>query len=423
MGLSDNQKSEFFKIARLLGHDQKQLLSGKEVCTYMHAPTLQLVAKMITRSTLLQRKQRSKTFFDNIISRQRLGQGVHDRIEASVFANEKISEDDQIGLQNVLPIPIMAISVLNKKIGPGQTWDLSVRGNRWNYHDLIDLYVIVNIGTLHLEEKSSILIRGNILSLICQQFSKTEISENNTSVVNKNFDIGILPTPFFADGTNEISAIDLNGKNGQHGDAGKVIQTGKSIFGPYLIGDSNGVDTIGKPGTKGEDGKNCSHGRNGGPSKLAELTFRVLKSNIIVFGQAGKGEDGGNGGHGGQGGVGGQGTSGIKTLTEEFADGNGGNGGDGGSGGDGGNGGNGGISSNIYINVTKKDEYKVKAISLAGEGGIGGLPGNRGKGGVGGNSPNNYLSGKNGNDGKNGKKGKNGKSRNAPQIYVRDQKV
>ena len=57
----------------------------------MEIPHLERASEILSRADAATKKKRGRTFFDAIRNRQRLGQGVHDRCEAVVFADSKFS--------------------------------------------------------------------------------------------------------------------------------------------------------------------------------------------------------------------------------------------------------------------------------------------------------------------------------------------
>ncbi|MBL7782394.1 MAG: hypothetical protein JNM22_14310 [Saprospiraceae bacterium] len=406
---------EFADRARRLGHDLDMLRSGAEICTYITVPNLEEAAYKLSYASAEQKEARKATFFhESVLARRRLGQGMHDRGEAAVMTGDVMPDSDAHGLGNHLPLHAKVVSVWHKVIPAGQVWDLSVRGDVWGLDDMEELYVTLNVGTLVFEPGATLIVQGNVFSMLCQQMICSPIAGKTAC------HIGILPTPFSVDGGHGP----MDGADGQAGDAGASGQDGKtlmlsqSLLGPVLQqavqpGDLNG--TNGQNGERGADGK---RGRNGGMCKLTELAIRNIDGHLVVMAKGGQGGNGGNGGQGGNGGNGGNGTRGAVTLTAVIPDGLGGSGGQGGDGGQGGNGGNGGLSSNIYINVKPADETKVSRIALPalpGEGGQGGQGGQAGTGGMGVSEQ-----AQDGATGMNGKHGRPGRERPAPAIFLNE---
>lgn len=410
---------EFLQKAISLGHDVRALSAGDEIISYLHIPTIEEAGQILCTAATAQRKIRQQQFFNpSIAARQRLGQGMHDRVEAIIYADGMpLDQNDTEGLNRHLPVRLKAISVLQKTIPAGETWDISVRGEQWDVGHMEDLFVIVNIGELILEPGASIIVRGNLFSLICQRLVCK-------AVAGDGYHIGILPTPFSAD--MRVKPRAGNGEHGQHGNDGangRMVVPAHSMLGYYLVDDIHETELHGAAGTDGTPGTRGSDGRNGGACKIADIAIRELQGHCVVFAQAGKGSNGYAGGYGGNGGNGGNGTDGHQLISGILPSGNGGHGGNGANGGNGGHAGSGGLASNIYINVPAQNEQQVTCIampSVGGSGGKGGRAGNAGKAGRGGRGAVNGVDGKDGIDGKPGKHGNNGRSRPAPVIFINE---
>jgi hypothetical protein len=425
--LSTQQQSEFKNKSLLLGHNYQSLTEGKEELTFFTTPDLETFKKYICHATEEQKKERLKTFFNpSIASRSRLGQGMHDRGEAFIFAGGALCEEDSRGLANHLPLHIKAVSVLKKVIKANETWDVSVRGEVWGLDDMEELYVTLNIGLLVIEPGAKLVIRGNVFSMLCQKVICIPQYADSVS----DYHIGILPTPFSMyfghvamNGSNALAAA----QNCKDGHNGCQVMVERTFIGYRLREEINAADMNGTDGEDGSCGHDGARGKNGGMCKLAELTFREVEGMLTVFSQAGKGSNGSNGENGGNGGNGGNGSEGYNLIRGLLTGGNGGKGGNGGNGGSGGNGGNGGLSSNIYINVPCTDVHKITRRSFEaqpGNGGSGGMAGIGGKGGSGANTNGALVAGVNGTDGINGidgKAGLNGKSRPAAYIFLNEQ--
>jgi hypothetical protein len=410
----------FYDKARLLGHDTDALALGEEITTYFRFDTMEDCRRLISMATQEQREKRQEHFYNPpIAARQRLGQGMHDRGEAALFANGTIPDGDRQGIGNHLPGRMKAVSVLKKTLRAGEVWDVSVRGEHWGIDDLEELYVTVNVGELIIEPGASIIIRGNVFSLCCERLTcKAEAPFGA-------YHIGILPTPFSVDAREG----DLDGGNGtdgwdgHNGRDGHPVQVSSSLIGYMLVDDidpamMNGID--GTPGTAATAGID---GRNGGMCKIAEISVYDLQGPCTVFSQAGRGGNGGNGGNGGHGGHGGNGTEGYKLVTGVLSSGAGGNGGNGGDAGKGGHAGHGGVASNIYVSVPVHQEEQVTCVAWPSAGGSAGKAGKPGSGGKGGDGGNGFTKGIMGQDGKNGaeaKDGKEGRDRPAPWIFLNE---
>jgi hypothetical protein len=351
--------------------------------------------------------------------RARLGQGKHDRGEAVVFAGAPISENDAKGIKRHFPVCLKGVSVLRKIIPKGQTWDLTMPQHIWNLGEMEELYTIVNIGTLILEEGAKLVIRGNVFSMLCQHLI--------TTGAGTNYQLGILPTPFSVDFGHgpQHGVHGSNGCNGRHGLDGTTGMVETSILGPWIpdqtIDRQNGTNA--DHAAHGADG---GKGRNGGMCKLAEITIRNLSGNLHLFSEAGAGGNGGNGGDGGNGGNGGHGAPALNGFNLQLPAGSDGSGGNGGNGGRGGNAGHGGLSSNIYLNVPPTAIGQVRMTALPSPGGTGGTGGKPGSGGTGGKPGSGGTGGKPGSGGHGappgipGKNGLDGRGRPAAICYLND---
>lgn len=347
---------------------------------------------------------------------------MHDRCEAAVVADGTIEDADRDGLNRHLPLRVKGLSVRQKTIKAGDVWDVSVRAEVWELDEKEELYVTVNVGTLVIEPGASLIVRGNIFSLLCQEI--IHLGDPEASA----FQIGILPTPFSVDfGHGPLNGSHgVDGANGRNGPDGHRLDVERTLLGFRLREKEDRPAMNGGPGEDGMHGTNGARGRNGGMCKLAELTLRTVDGQITVFAQAAAGGNGGHGGRGGNGGHGGNGGDGQKLWNGVVAGGDGGDGGRGGDGGKGGHGGNGGLASNIYINVPVEDEHKITRIALPSSGGN---PGKGGAGGTGGdagnrgNGPGCEFEGKSGANGQPGvsrSSGHYGRSRPVPWIFLND---
>lgn len=420
--------NEFYERAIRLGHDVVVLQELGEVSRCFTCPTIEEINRWISVATPAQREKRQKTFFNPpILLRQRLGQGMHDRCEAVIFANGRVEKEaDREGLERHFPIMVKAISIAEKIIPQGEVWDVTATALEWGRDTQDEIYTILNVGRLVFEEGSHLIIRGNVFSFLCQ-----EMIIHGKRTTNEAYQIGILPTPFSVDfkGGELDGCHGKNGLPGIHGIAGTFPELEGSFLGPILKASIQPYEMNGTDGANGEDGSPGSNGRNGGMCRIAEITVRKLEGQLGLFVQAGRGGDGGHGGNGAPGGNGGSGADGCKHLTGLLHGGQGGNAGNGGHGGDGGHAGNGGLSSNIYLCVPPEMKNNVHIITLASEGGRGGNGGQEGpaghygEGGVG-IAP--ILPGSHGqkaSPGKEGKRGKDGKGRSAPYIFLNERCV
>lgn len=417
---------EFYDKAALFGHDAEALDRGETVERYFTFATLAEGSKLLSAATTGQRRLRQETFFTPpVAARQRLGQGKHDRGEAILFAAGAFEEGDEQGVNNHLPARIKAVSVKEKRIPAGTTWDISVRGAEWGIDDLEELYTTINVGRLVLEPGACITVQGNVCSMLIRELI---LLPGSAADKQQDFHIGILPTPFSVDlrhGPMD-GANGSNGSNGRNGDEGLEAQVSSTMLGHVLIQDIDPEQMNGKAGTAGGNGTEGTHGRNGGMCKIAEITVRSLEGNLRIFSQAGHGGNGGHGGHGGNGGNGGNGSRGYKLMSGILRSGSGGNSGKGGNGARGGNAGHGGLSSNIYVSVPQEQAHQVGCRSLpasGGKGGNGGRAGTAGLAGRNGGEPFTAADGQQGTDGTDGAPGKDGRSRTGAYIFLNEQCV
>ena len=92
MLLSPVQEMAFERHARRLGHDPGFSL---EQVSYPVLPSVAAV-RALPAATPEQRRRRQAVFFGPTIAiRRSIGQGVHDRLEAAVFADGQISGEDE----------------------------------------------------------------------------------------------------------------------------------------------------------------------------------------------------------------------------------------------------------------------------------------------------------------------------------------
>jgi hypothetical protein len=84
--------------------------------------------RQLSNADLAERRARQAVFFHPAIAiRSRLGQGVHDRCEAYVFADGTVEEADRARLALHLPFPARLLSVLYRRVTAGEVWDLTVQ--------------------------------------------------------------------------------------------------------------------------------------------------------------------------------------------------------------------------------------------------------------------------------------------------------
>jgi len=428
--MSDAQEREFERHARRLGHDPGRLRGGAEMVSYPSLPTV-TAARALAAATPEQRRRRQQVFFNPVIGLRRgIGQGVHDRLEAAVFADGTIDPADRARAGRHIPFPTRILSVRHRDVRSGESWDLSVRGGHWGLDDRDDILTVVNVGSLRLAPGAAVLVRGNLLILVIQRL----ICEPGEPGLCQ---LAILPTPFSVD--NDTGPLHgpggPAGRDGGHGDDGVAAPSAPTWLGPRLLrpvvpGAADGGD--GGDGTAGGDG---AKGRTGGASKLAEITIGELAGSLTILATAGRGGDGGAGGAGGRGGDGGHGAPGLRTLQGIIPPGRGGDGGRSGDGGRGGRGGHGGIASNVFVSLPPGQAGQVRVLahpSGGGRGGPGGRGGDGGQAGRGGaHAPGPGTAdvsrprpgGRPGLPGADGRPGRDGRARPAPPVFVNERAV
>jgi hypothetical protein len=353
-------------------------------------------------------------FHPGIAVRSRLGQGVHDRCEAHLFAEGTVEDADLRRLASHLPFPVRMLSILSRHVGAAEVWDLTVDRRGMDVDERDDMLNVVNIGELVISPGGRVIVQGDLWVLGCQHL----VHRRSTEV--DGYQLGVLPTARSLD----RRSGPLHGRPGRPGSDGGAGRQGLRPAGvPTMIGfvldepvadKLNGAD--GAPGAPGDDGES---GRNGGAAKTAEITIGRLTGALTLLAAGGRGGNGGTGGHGGHGGDGGDAVAGFRTPHGTVPAGCPGRGGRGGDGGAGGHGGNGGISSNVFVTLPEASVHQLQVRAIAGAGGAGGAGGRPGCGGEGGlaiEAPN--ASAEDGAPGAPGKTGRNGRSRPAPMVFL-----
>jgi hypothetical protein len=371
------QVSAFEGHARRLGHDPSQLVGDAELVSYPSVASYAAL-RSLSAATPEQRRRRQEVFFGpSIAIRQSIGQGVHDRVEAAIFADGVVGPADEARAMTHFPFPTRVVSVRYRYVGPGACWDLSVRGERWGLDDRDDIMNVVNVGSLCLAPGTVVTVRGNLLILIVQRLvCGGDAAEGGQ--------LAILPTPFSVDSrTGPLDGMSgLDGRDGARGVDGAAARTAPTwlgcdrLTGPVVPGACDGRD-----GGDGGPGSDAGRARNGGTGKIAEISIGDLTGGLTLVATGGRGGNGGAGGNGGSGGDGGCGADGQRTLEGMLPPGRGGAGGSGGPGGRGGRGGDGGISSDVFVSLPPEQEGRLRVLSHpspGGRGGAGGLGGGAG---------------------------------------------
>jgi hypothetical protein len=413
MGLTAAETSAFLAHAKAIGHDAARLLAGAEELRDFGLPALDH-GRVFSTADDASRARRADHFFNpTIAARRRLGQGVHDRCEAGVFAGMPVAQSDLDGMAGHLPFPVRASSELVRRIPAGTEWDVSARPQDWGREYRDDVVRVVNVGTLILEPGARLVVQGNLFFLLCQRV--IHLGEDDP----EGWQIGVLATPFSVDPG--IGPDDgAPGRDGRHGGAGTdglARQASPTLLGPMLVRDVPETAIDGTPGGGGTDATNGGPGRTGGAAKIAEITFRSIEGNVTILAAGGDGGNGGAGGRGGDGGQGGNGASALRTFRGELPAGAGGRGGAGGAGGAGGRGGHGGLASNVYVSVPEAFVPQVRLRPLPSRGGAGG------RGGPGGRPGASGVGAAPGIPGRAGEDGAPGRDRPAPPMFLNDRPV
>ena len=158
--LSAAHERAFERHARRFGHDVSRLRGGAELVSYPVVPSVAAV-RALSAATPGQRRRRQQVFFNPVIElRRSIGQGVHDRLEAAVFADGTIDPADEARTGCHFPFPTRILSVRHRDVRSGESWDLSVRGDHWGLDDRDDIMNVVNVGSLRLEPGATVLVRG-----------------------------------------------------------------------------------------------------------------------------------------------------------------------------------------------------------------------------------------------------------------------
>ncbi|WP_406292019.1 hypothetical protein [Embleya sp. NBC_00896] len=418
------QWEEFARRAACFDHDLLALERGEELVTHTAVETVAGLRRL-AMATDEQRRRRGRVFFSPQIEvRRGLGQGVHDRIEAHALADGVIEQHDLEPAAAHFPFPVRALSVRRKHLGPGEIWDLSVRGDHWGLDYRDDVLSVVNVGELRLAPDAVVVVRGNLLILVVQHL----VCEPRDA---RTPHLAVLPTPFSVDaGHGPFDGQDgMSGNPGSAGSSGLPVRTSPTLLGPRTVGPVIAGTAGGQPGSDGGRGRDGGCGRTGGATKIAEITIRELDGVFTVLAAGGRGGNGGAGGEGGVGGVGGEGAMGQRTIGGVHPPGQGGNGGNGGDGGRGGRGGHGGIGSNIFISLPPQAAARVRIRTEPAAGGEGGRGGRGGSGGVGrragadGGTGGTAPDGRPGIPGTDGAPGRDGRARPCPPVFVNERPV
>jgi hypothetical protein len=390
--------ADYLSTALKMGFTNEQIQNNNRVARYEVFHDLVTPRQRLSTPAHI-RCARSQYFLQGIESRQRLGQGIHDRGEKFVFAEGDISDRDRQDIGKFLPLKFQFLTIKEMHLQDNEVWDLSIQNPDWAKAS--KLYSVVNIGKLVLGERAKIVVKGNILSFTCHTVERANGGKGLAPISSSQYDIGV----FAANSKPSSNMHGIHGIDGRDGRRGKSV-AGKNTLIGQVIPNIQLDELHGECGGNAEPGEDGIHGKNGNMVHYAEINIHSMSgfeaNPLKIISQAGQGEDGGNGGNGGNGGAGGSGGNlcvsdgqlliqnnhKYEHYVKPLTSGNGGTGGSGGHGGAGGKGGNSGISSNIFVHVpiNKTDCLQTLALnSLAGSAGIGGkhgADGSTGKQGV-----------------------------------------
>ncbi|HEU4728231.1 MAG TPA: hypothetical protein VFT22_10090, partial [Kofleriaceae bacterium] len=444
--LTSQHKVVFESIALKLGHDIHELSRGRAQESELHLTSIDQARAIMCHADEATRRQRGKTFYDNISARQNRLEGYHDRANAYVFADGTLSDEDRRFINRNFPLRATVMSLADKTLQPGEVWTLGVNQPA----------VVVNLGTLTMMPGSKVVVYSSVLSFTCQNLIRQSASPGahellaaspHLSAVSGNYDFGVLglntdtwvrftlPASSWASvlnaGTVTSSLATQFASNGYGVTSGTPIKVIGSSSGWRIVdfvlmvsysllvdplnpaninvyqvamqgttganGTQPGQAPSGtckcsntEPGSNGQNGYIGGNAANGGQGTQAPEGMPNLRADITIGSLTGtlvvltKGGDGSQGGKGGTGGTGGKGgKGGYGTQCTGTCD-NGGDGGTGGPGGDGGTGGKGGNGANANdIFITVPADQASQIVRVA-QASVAGLAGAGGDGGPGG---------------------------------------
>jgi hypothetical protein len=449
MSLNAQQTEQFYALSNALGHNLPSLRDGSTQSTFIQIDTIEKARQLLSRASDAERAERSAVFMERSQDKASRAVARHDRAEAFVFSNHQLSEDDQHFIQGHLPIPAMALSVMDKTLQPNEVWDLGTSGPA----------VVLNIGVLTMKPGSRIVIRNSVLSLSCQKLIR---ESGGGGSGDENYDIGVLganpdevsrlriETADYSPSLNRGEASEalvaaFNGARLQLTTSALVVVTSPSkawrlidfsvgctyvlrvnpalpskidVFKVAMQGASGQRPNNGnqgplgtckcsgsEPGDRGGTGYQPADSGAGGPGARAldglpslrsEITINELVGTLVLRTAGGNGAQGGMGGLGGDGATGGKGGDGKRCAGTCTWGGDGGKGGKAGNGGPGGIGGNGGFAADLFVSVpatAATQVVKSPLPSLPGQAGAGGTPGAPGAGGPGGDGVSHNICG------------------------------
>ena len=236
-------------------------------------------ARYLMPLSAAQRRRRQSIFFaPEIALRRSIGQGVHDRLEAAVFADGEIDPTDETGANRHFPFPAKATSVLSRTVAAGECWDVSVRGAEFGLDDLDDLLVLVNVGELVLEPGAQLAVQGNLLVLVVQRLVVRPARRSDELPPGHPADAVLgrsAPSSDPGAGRDSRPARDDGADAGRRPD-----DTDLRRAAPAAAAVPGAED--GRPGTDGTAGTDGRPGASGGPSKLADLSVAEIVGPLVV---------------------------------------------------------------------------------------------------------------------------------------------
>jgi len=282
------------------------------------------------------------------------------RVHDFIFGSAELSPDDRKLVDAAFPLEVGIMAAPDKKIN--SQWHLGKSTSP----------VVVNVGTLTIEQSGYITIENTLLN-----FNVDTIIRNGTtgSTVGDFNILGVAGAAGTTGPTPDAPGQAQNGNPGNCSSAGIAGSGGGN-------GTTGAVGTIGGVGTDGKDGLpsmpatiNITKGVQLGPNA----------SQIVIKTMSGAGAPGGAGGTGSKGGKGGNGGNGVSCGCTGNSGGSGGQGGKGGPGGVGGPGGNAvDAAGNIIVNVPAQFANMFVPLPVTAQPGTGGAAGAGGSGGDGG---------------------------------------
>lgn len=375
-----NQKN-FLERAEQLGHSLERLQKGHKISTVISVPNVEELKALLDDGSNEESKQlKSSRLFDGI-SDEGPEARILKKVYSYVYGNGSLDENDHKELSHIFPIDVLATSAA----------DETYKG--WKNLGVSQLNVIVNIGTLTMEDQSYVTVQNSTL----------------TFTVDKLIRQGSAPA-----GKADFSVLGLAGKNGGIADKGEDGGKGDDGKGGNcssagIAGDS-GQNGVG--GGTGKVGNTGPAGTVGLPSMPAIINIKnslEVNGQFTILSESGSGGAGGVGGVGGKGGKGGKGGDGASCGCTGSGAGNGATGGTGGDGGVGGKGANGAdAAGNVIVNVHSDYLSKVQGLKKDPIIGLGGYGGAGGAGGDGGGKGSGGKHNSNGSDGSKGGSGNKG---------------